>query len=87
MVDVVTKMKSFWTLSMPGLAFGDNAMKQYKIVSNGSDKTLGNMVPKRVQQVIDDFQTTFGKDVKTADPNVTPASITTNKFVDKNIRL
>jgi hypothetical protein len=87
MVDVVTKMKSFWTLSMPGLAFGDAAMKQYKIVSNGSDKTLGNMVPKRVQQVIDDFQTTFGKDVKTADPNVTPASIMTNKFVDKNIHL
>ena len=48
-------------------------MKQFKIVSNGNDKTLGNMVPKRVQQVIDDFHATFGNDVKTADPNVTPA--------------
>jgi len=87
MVDVVTRMKSFWTLSMPGLAFGDNAMRTYKIVSNGTDQTLGNMVPTRVQRVIDDFQTTFGKDVKTADPNVTPASITTNRFIDKKIHL
>jgi hypothetical protein len=87
MVDVVTRMKSFWTLSMAGLAFGDSAMKKFNIVSNGSDHTLGNMVPKRVQQVIKDFQSTFGKNVDTADPNVTPASITTNKFVDKNIHL
>ena len=87
MVDVVTKMKTFWTLSMAGLADGVAKMKQFKIVSNGNDKTLGNMVPKRVQQVIDDFHTTFGDDVKTADPNVKPDSIMTNKFVDKNIHL
>ena len=30
-------------------------MQEFKIVSNGPDKTLGNMVPARVQQVIDDF--------------------------------
>jgi hypothetical protein len=87
MVDVVTKMKSFWTLSMPLLKFGTDKMKEFKIVSNGNDRTLGNMVPSRVQQVINDFHATFGKDVRTADPNVTPASIMTNKFVDKNIRL
>jgi hypothetical protein len=87
MVNVVTQMKSFWTLSMPLLKFGTDKMKQFKIVSNGSDHTLGNMVPSRVQQVINDFHSTFGNDVKTADPNVSPASIMTNKFVDKNIHL
>jgi hypothetical protein len=87
MVNVVTQMKSFWTLSMPLLKFGTDKMKQFKIVSNGSDKTLGNMVPSRVQQVINDFHSTFGNDVKTADPKVSPASIMTNKFVDKNIHL
>ena len=87
MVDVVTKMKTFWTLSMAGLADGVAKMKQFKIVSNGNDKTLGNMVPKRVQQVIDDFHATFGDDVRTADPNVKPDTIMTNKFVDKNIHL
>ena len=55
-----------------GLADGNKKMLEYEIVSNGTDKTLGNFVPERVQQVIDDFQATFGKDVETADPNVTP---------------
>jgi hypothetical protein len=87
MVNVVTKMKSFWTLSMPLLKFGTDKMKEFKIVSNGSDRTIGNMVPSRVQQVINDFHSTFGNDVKTADPKVTPASIMTNRFVDKNIHL
>lgn len=86
MVDVVTRMKSFWTLSMPGLADGNAKMLQYKIVSNGPDKTLGNMVPRRVQKVIDDFRSTFGN-VRTADPNVSPSSIMTNRFIDPKIGL
>ena len=72
MVDVVTEMKSFWTLSMPGLAVRQRPDARVKIVSNGPDKTLGNMVPKRVQQMIDDFQLTFGEMSDTADPNVKP---------------
>ena len=54
-------MKTFWTESMPRLAFGNAQMLKFKIVSNGPDKTLGNMNPKRVQKVIADFQATFGK--------------------------
>ena len=86
MVDVVTKMKSFWTLSMPGLKFGNDKMLELKMVSNGPDKTLGNMVPKRVQKVIDDFRSTFGN-VPTADPKVSPSSIMTNRFIDPKIGL
>jgi hypothetical protein len=87
MVDVVTKMKSFWTLSMPLLAFGNAKDLEYKIINNGTDKTLGNMVPARVQKVINDFHKTFGTGVKTADPNVTPSSIMTNQFIDRKIGL
>lgn len=87
MVDVVTGMKSFWTLSMAGLADGNAKMLQYKIVNNGPDKTLGNMNPKRIQKVIADFFATFGTDVETADPNVNPAAIMTNKFINPNIGL
>jgi hypothetical protein len=87
MVDVVTGMKSFWTLSMPLLAFGNQKALQHKIISNGPDKTLGNFNLKRVQKVIADFQSTFGKDVQTADPNVTPSSIVTNRFIDLKIGL
>jgi hypothetical protein len=87
MVDVVTGMKSFWTLSMPLLAFGNQKALQYKIISNGPDKTLGNFNLKRVQKVIADFHATFGTDVQTADPNVTPSSIVTNRFIDLKIGL
>jgi hypothetical protein len=86
MVDVVTRMKSFWTESMPLLAFGNAQMLRLKIVSNGPDRTLGNMVPARVQKVINDFHSTFGN-VKTADPKVSPSSIMTNRFIDPKIGL
>ena len=71
MVRVVKEMKSFWTLSMPGLKFGNQQMLKLKMVSNGPDKTLGNMVPSRVQKMINDFKFTFGT-VDTAAPNVRP---------------
>ena len=86
MVRVITEMKSFWTLSMPGLKFGNDQMLKLKMVSNGPDKTLGNMAPKRVQKIIDDFRFTFGN-VDTADPNVKPSSIMTNRFIDPKIGL
>jgi hypothetical protein len=87
MVDVVTGMKSFWTLSMPLLKFGNEQALKYKIISNGPDKTLGNFNLARVSKVISDFHATFGNDVQTADPNVTAASIVTNKFIDPKIGL
>jgi hypothetical protein len=87
MVDVVTGMKTFWTLSMPLLAFGNKQAIKYHIISNGPDNTLGNFNLKRVQKVISDFHGTFGNDVPTADPNVTPSSIVTNKFIDPSIGL
>jgi hypothetical protein len=87
MVDVVTGMKSFWTLSMEGLAFGNAKMKEFKIVSNGDDNTLGNFDTARVQKVIDDFHDVFGTGVDTADSAVKPEDITTNAFIDTNIHL
>jgi hypothetical protein len=87
MVDVVTGMKSFWTLSMPLLAFGNRQALKYQIISNGPDKTLGNFNMARVQKVIADFHSTFGNGVKTADPNVKPSTIVTNQFIDPKIGL
>jgi len=87
MVDVVTGMKSFWTLSMPLLAFGNKQALKYKIIDNGPDKTLGNFNMARVQKVIADFRATFGKDVKTSDSNVKPSTIVTNRFIDPKIGL
>jgi hypothetical protein len=86
MVRVIKELKSFWTLSMPGLKFGNQQMLKLKMVSNGPDKTLGNMVPSRVQKMINDFKFTFGT-VDTADPNVKPSTIMTNRFVDPKIGL
>jgi hypothetical protein len=87
MVDVVTGMKSFWTLSMPLLAFGNRQALKYQIISNGPDRTLGNFNMPRVAKVIADFHSTFGDDVKTADPNVKPSTIVTNQFIDRRIGL
>jgi hypothetical protein len=87
MVDVATGMNTFWTLSNDLLTFGNEQMLANDIVSNGTDSTLGNFDDARVQQVIDDFQTTFGTDVDTSNADVTPAAITTNQFIDTSIGL
>ena len=87
MVDMVTKLNSFWTLSTDFLAFSDDQIKKYDIMSNGPDKTLGNFDTPRVQKIIDDFWSTFGKNVATADTTITPASITDNEFIDTSIGL
>lgn len=87
MVDVATGMDTFWTLSEELLAFGNEQMLEHGIVGNGDDETLGNLDLDRVQQVIDDFEATFGPDVDTADPDVTPDAIATNEFIDEEIGL
>jgi hypothetical protein len=87
MVNVVTGMKSFWTLSMPLLKFGNQQALKHKIISNGPDRTLGNFSLPRVSKVIADFKATFGNDVDTADPNVKAAAIVTNRFIDPKIGL
>lgn len=87
LVDVVTRMETFWALYPDGLADANKKMLEYEIVSNGTDETLGNFVPERVQQVIDDFQATFGTDVDTSEADVTPDTIVTNEFIDPNIHL
>lgn len=86
MIKVTTALKSFWTLSTDLLAFSDQKLAQYKIVDNGPDSTLGNFDTTRVQKIITDFDSTFGK-VGTEDPGTTPDTITTNKFIDPGIGL
>jgi len=49
MVDVATKLDTFWTLSPELLAFGNEKMAEYDIVSNGDDSTLGNFDTARGQ--------------------------------------
>jgi hypothetical protein len=87
MVNVVTGMHSFWTESMPLLAYGNRQDLKYKVINNGTDRTIGNFNPRRVQGVINDFYDVFGKSVPTANPNVTPGQITTNKFINPKIGL
>lgn len=87
MVDVATGMGTFWTLSNELLSFGNEQMIAHDIVSNGDDDTLGNFDTARVQQVIDDFTATFGTDVDTVNPDVTPDAIVTNEFIDESIAL
>jgi len=87
MVDVVSELASFFTLSMDLLAFGNEKMAEFDIVSNGDDDTLGNFDPERVETVINDFQDVFGTDVDTANPDVKASDIFSNDFIDPAIKL
>jgi hypothetical protein len=87
MVNVVTGLHSFWTESMPLLAFGNKADLQYKVISNGPDHTIGNFSMKRVQGFINVFYTVFGHNIATANASVAPTQIVTNQFIDPTIGL
>lgn len=75
---------SFWKTPLALNEAGAKVMKDDKLVSNGSDTTLGNFDTARVQKTIDNVKA--GLDDR-AKKDVTPADIATNDFIDKSIGL
>ena len=80
-VDAVETIDSFWVYP-PALAeFSVQAQKDYGLVGNGPDGTVGNMEDERVAEVIAKI-IAAGFDV---DPSMQPADIVTNEFIDESI--
>ncbi len=75
---------SFWKTPLALNEAGAKVMKDDKLVSNGTDTTLGNFDTARVQKTIDNVKA--GLDDR-AKKDVTPADIMTNDYIDKSIGL
>jgi hypothetical protein len=71
-----------------GLAnYGVEQLRLLGLVSNGTNRTLGDFEPKRVQRVLDIVMPIFAGQNKELKPNLKPEDVATNQFIDRTIGL
>jgi hypothetical protein len=71
-----------------GLAdYGVKQLTMLGLVGNGTNRTLGDFDPKRVQKVIDIVTPILAAHNKSTKPGLRPEDITTNEFIDPLIGL
>lgn len=88
LVEIVTDLKSFWVESKAGNAWNTKEQRRLGIVQNGSNCTLGDFTQKRLRAMINLLKPIYAaKGFDTYDPNVTPAKIGTNEFINPKIGL
>jgi len=86
-LQLVDEYKTVWVYSRSMAEFSAQQQIQRGIVSNGTDKTLGNFDPARVQRVIDIVEPIFAAQHKPIRAGVRPQDIVTNEFIDPKIGL
>jgi hypothetical protein len=86
-LELVKKYNTGWQYSEGLAKFSVEQMAKLGIVSNGSDKTLGNFDVKRAQRIIDITKPIFAAQRKPAKDGLKPDEIVTNEFIDPAIGL
>ncbi len=84
---LVDAYKGGFVYSKGNAEFAVTQMRQLGIVSNGPDATLGNFDPARLQRLISIVGPIFAGQRKPIKPNLTPADVGTNQFIDPAIGL
>jgi hypothetical protein len=86
-VDIVRQYRDAWTYS-PGLAaFTVKQMRDLGLVANGKDRTLGNFEDARVKRLIDISIPVYAAQKKPLKPDLQPADLVTDEFLDPAIGL
>ena len=86
-VKVVKDQNSGWTYGPDLAAYAVDASLKNGIVSNGPDKTVGNLDDSKLQKVIDTVTPIFKAQGVTVKEGLKPADIGTNQFIDTSIGL
>ena len=84
---LVDAYKGGFVYSQGNAEFAVQQMRQLGIVANGRDTTLGNFDPARLQRLIDIVGPISAGQRKPIKPNLTPADVGTNQFIDPAIGL
>ncbi len=88
LIQIAKDLASTWTLTEGGVAYAARAMREYKIVDNGPDKTLGNFDMDRMQRLIDILVPIYeARRIPQFRADVKPTDVVTNEFIDPNIGL
>jgi hypothetical protein len=90
-IDIIVKVSEAYKgqvqYSRGNAQFGVEQMRRLGIVGNGKDNTLGNFDTDRIQRLISIVSPIFTGQKKAIKPNLTPADIVTNEFVNPSIAL
>ena len=85
---IVTALKNFWRLSPGGDAYNVAAQRKFGIVQNGPNCVLGDFSLKRVETTIAQTLPIYKKTgLDTYAPDLKPAQVVTNRFIDPKIHL
>ncbi|MGH8927259.1 MAG: ABC transporter substrate-binding protein, partial [Acidimicrobiia bacterium] len=88
MVQMITEMATFWTLSEGGTADAVDKMLSLNMVSNVDNDTIGDMDAARIQALIDKINPIFlEQGLEGYVEGLTADQIATNEFLDPGIGL
>jgi hypothetical protein len=86
-INAVDTYKDFWTYSQGMADYAGKTLKDLGLVSNGPDKTLGNMQNDRVQRMIDILTPIYAAQRKPVKDGLKPSDLYTNEFINPAIGL
>jgi len=86
-LELVKKYNTGWQYSESLAKYSAEQMVKQGIVSNGSDKTLGNLELGRVQRIINITKPIFTGQRKPVKDGLKPEDIATNEFIDPSVAL
>ena len=86
-IDAVKQYGTFWTYDDQIAGYTSKTLANLGLVSNGPDKTLGNMQDQRVRRMIDILTPIFAAQRKPAKEGLKTTDLFTNEYVDTSIGL
>jgi hypothetical protein len=86
-IDAVKRIKDFWQYS-PGMAeYAVQTLKDRGLVSNGPNKTIGDMQVERVRRMVDILTPIFASQRKPVKAGLKPEDLFTNEYINQGIGL
>lgn len=86
-IKAVTTFKDFWQYSQGMADYAVKTLKDLGLISNGPDKTLGNMQTERVKRMVDILTPIFAAQRKPVKSGLRAEDLFTNEYIDQNIGL
>jgi hypothetical protein len=86
-IKAVTTFKDFWQYSQGMADYAVKTLKDLGLISNGPDKTLGNMQSERVKRMVDILTPIFAAQRKPVKSGLRAEDLFTNEYIDQNIGL
>jgi hypothetical protein len=86
-LDLVRQYKTGWVYSKGLADYSAKALKQFAIVGDGPDKTLGNFEMARAEKIIQIMTPIMASQRQALKPGLKPEDIVTNEFIDPKIGL